>query len=309
MGLRSHLNPDLIKQTDFLIDTYCTIMIPDQPKANQAMEKAFVRMKEIDTKASVGSTTNQIFNFNFNNQPITDPELVYMVTASIYYSELSGGDFDITVYPLVKLWGFYSAENQHVPSSQDIQHALLLVNYKQLVLSGNSILKTRSEVKVDLGGIAKGYAVGEAAKVICNSGIKDFLIDAGGQIYAQGKFRHRNWKIGIRHPRDAKKMMGTLFIDKVSTATSGDYQRFFVQNGKRYCHILDPHTGYPAQGIMGITVIHSHPMVADILSTVLFVSGEKKAVARAEKTPKISMILMTNQLKIIKSTQFAKLEK
>jgi len=135
-----------------------------------------------------------------------------------------------------------------------------------------------------LGGIAKGYAVDEAVGILKQEGIQSALVDFGGDIYALGNFRNRPWNVGIRNPR-GKGEVGGFELSDLSTATSGDYERFFEEKGVRYHHILDPKTGYPARGLRSATVISSDATLADAWSTAAFVLGRKTFLPLVDKTP------------------------
>ncbi|MDD5457258.1 MAG: FAD:protein FMN transferase [Candidatus Margulisbacteria bacterium] len=302
--LRTITNPELQKKTQILMDTYCTITVPGGPESIAAIDKAFARMREVDQKFSIGNSLNAISAFNERNIPIDDAEIANVVRVAIKYSEIMDGAFDITIEPLVRLWGFYGEEAQHVPDIREIQKRLPLVNYHFLKVGGNIVIKTIPGVGVDFGGIAKGYAVQQAVKVLREQGIKSALIDAGGQIYTLGLYQGKEWKIGVKHPRNEGVMSG-LKISDMSAATSGDYQRFFIEKGVRYCHLINPRTGFPGSDIIGITVIHPDPMIADVLSKS-FILGKDKALKLINSIPEADCILMTNTNEIYYSDKIKK---
>ncbi|MDD5686537.1 MAG: FAD:protein FMN transferase [Elusimicrobia bacterium] len=287
------------KQTRFLMDTYCAIQVPGNTEVLKIIDKALDRIEEIDRKFNALNPKSPIYEFNNNDVPISDPEIVGLIKICQQVSEQSNGSFDITVYPLVKLWGFYD-KDMHVPAAKDIAECLKKIGYKNLLIKDGKLIKIKKYIKIDLGAIAKGYAVEEALKVLKNAGVKSALIDAGGDIYAIGKLKDKPWKVGVRNPR-GEGVMGILEVSELSMATSGDYERFFEKDGVRYHHILDPKTGYPARGLMSVTVISPNPTLADAWSTALFVIGEK-GMDIVEKTSIAEAIMVTTENKILYSS-------
>lgn len=293
-------NPESVqKQTRFLMNTAVTIQLPGDASALKLIEKAFDRMEEVDRKFNVLSTESPIYHFNHENVPITDSEVLGLVETSLELSEKSGGAFDVTVYPLVDLWGFFR-DAPAVPAPADIAASLKKVGWRQLRIDGGSLTKLNSDVEIDLGAIAKGYAVGEAVKVLKGEGVTSALIDAGGDIYAIGELGGRPWKVGIRKPR-GEGVVGVLDVSDLTVVTSGDYERFFEKNGVRYHHILDPATGFPADGLISVTVICEDPVQGDGLSTALFVLGAEKGMELVEATDGVESIMVTKDGKVLVS--------
>ena len=207
-------------------------------------------------------------------------------------SEKSGGAFDITVMPLAELWGFYGGGTPHVPGNDEIRECLADTGYQGLTIDKGALVKTKKKIRIDLGGIAKGYGIGEAVKVLKAAGVKSALIDAGGDVYAMGRRGNRLWKVGIKNP-NAEGILGYLEVEDLAVMGSGDYERFFIEKGKKYHHIFDPRTGYPAEGLSGITLLHPDPMVADAWNTALFVMGPEKAMKLVEDTQSMETIMVT----------------
>jgi thiamine biosynthesis lipoprotein len=166
------------------------------------------------------------------------------------------------------------------------------VGYRHLILKNSSLEKNRADVQIDLGGIAKGYALRQAAEVLKREGVTSALIDAGGDVYALGKRGGDLWKVGIRSPR-SDDILGYLEVEDLAVMGSGDYERFFIQDGKRYHHIFDPKTGYPAEGLSGTTLIHPDPVVADAWNTAIFVLGPEKGMEWVEKIAAMETVMVT----------------
>jgi thiamine biosynthesis lipoprotein len=169
------------------------------------------------------------------------------------------------------------------------------------VLSETTLEKKKAGVKMDLGGIAKGYAVSQAAAVLRQNGVTSALIDAGGDIHAMGKKGRSPWKVGIKHPRK-DGILGFLEVSDLSVMGSGDYERTFVKEGKRYHHIFNPKTGYPVEGLTGSTLVHPDPMLADAWNTAIFVLGAEKGMRRVEAYPRMAALMVTDAGEILYST-------
>jgi thiamine biosynthesis lipoprotein len=228
------------------------------------------------------------------------------VAKTLEVSRQSGGALDITVYPLVQSWGFFGPQGPHLPAPREIQEDLRHVGYQYVTVQAGVVRKLRPDIRIDLGAVAKGYAVGEAAKVLEAARISSALVDFGGDIYAVGTHHRRPWTVGVRNPR-GEGVVGGFELSGRSTATSGDYERFFEQGGVRYHHILDPKTGYPSRGLISATVISSDATLADAWSTAVFVLGKEKSLALTEKTPGLEgAVLITPDGAITTSSQLEK---
>ncbi|MBI4712830.1 MAG: FAD:protein FMN transferase [Planctomycetes bacterium] len=297
-------NPDkpesAVKRTKFLMDTYCTIQVPGTPATvDKIINAAFDRMEEIDRKFNILNPASPLYRFNNEGAPITDTEIINIITIAQEISKESGGAFDITVEPLVKLWGFFS-DNPHLPQKADIENALKKVGYQHIIIKDGQVTKDLPDLHIDLGAIAKGYGLSETVKVLKNQGAKAALIEAGGQVYGFGAIKGKPWMVGIRNPRSSGVIAGMGIAD-LSISTSGDYERFFEQDGIRYHHILDPQTGYPARGLMSLSVLMQDPTLADGWSTALFVMGPEKAMKLAQSKSDIQIIVVNDRGEISSS--------
>ncbi len=206
------------------------------------------------------------------------PELFGLIERSIHYSAVSGGSFDITVMPLVDVWRV-AKERGSIPDEDEINTIVGHVGYKKILLDSDSltIRFLDKDTKIDLGGIAKGYAVDRAKDVLVSGGIKDALINIGGNIFAMGNAPGRDgWHIGIQDPRHKRDIAYRLKLKNKAVSTSGDYERFFILGAKRFSHIINPLTGKPAEGVISTTIVSDSAEQADALSTAVFVLGVKK---------------------------------
>ena len=208
---------------------------------------------------------------------------------------VTGGAFDITVAPLMDLWGF-TDRRYKVPDSARIKETLKLVGSDKIILhpDDNMVEFSLPGMKIDLGGIAKGYALDCAVKKLKESGVKSCLI-AAGQVYALGDKFGSPWTIRIKDPRRSG-LSRKLQVKDVSVATSGDYEQFFKVGGRRYCHIIDPRRGRPTEsGLASVTVIASDGLTADALSTAIFVLGKENG-SKLAKELKIKCLIKQDQI-------------
>lgn len=313
-GHRHHVE----KETRFMMDTYVTMYaIGPKEITSKAIGLALDRMQEIDIKFNSLNPKSPIYAFNHQGKPITDPEILEFVNLTLKVSKESDGAFDITVAPLVELWGFYG-KNYRIPTAQEIKDCLSKVGYQHLLLNNGKLEKDSEGVAIDLGGIAKGYAINQAVKVLKAQGITQAVIDVGGDIYALGKRGKKLWKIGIRNPRSKEGspqdaalghievgedgLLGYVEVEDLAVIGSGDYERFFIENGKRYHHIFNPRTGYPTEGVSGVTLIYPDPVLTQALTKIPFIMGPKKGLEFLEKIPGIEVIIVTTTGEILYSS-------
>jgi len=281
------------KETRFLMDTYVTIYaLGPKQITSKAINSVFNRMQEIDVKFNHLNPKSPVYDFNQKNKSLSDPEIIDLVKIALEISKESGGAFDITVAPLVELWGFYSKE-YYLPSRQQIKDCLLNVGYQHLSLEGGKLNKDNAGVMIDLGGIAKGYALSEAVKVLKSQGVNSALIDAGGDVFALGKKGKKQWKVGIKDPR-GEGVLGYVEVDDLAVVGSGDYERFFIKDGKRYHHIFNPKTGYSTEGVISVTIIYADPVLAQTLAKIPFVIGAKRGLEMLNKIPGLEVIIITS---------------
>lgn len=280
------------KATRFMMDTYVTVYaIGPKEITEKAIELALNRMQEIDVKFNSLNPKSPIYAFNHQGAPLSDPEILELIRLALKVSKESDGAFDITVAPLVELWGFY-AKAPHLPQEQEIKDCLRNVGYQHLRLSNGKLTKDNEAVRIDLGGIAKGYAVSEATKVLKQKGVTSAIIDTGGDVYALGKRGKKLWRIGIKDPR-GEDVLGYVEVEDLAVMGSGDYERFFINAGKRYHHIFNPKTGYPTEGVIAVTIIYNDPLLAQPLTKIPFVLGAKKGLEFLDKIPDMEVIIVT----------------
>lgn len=224
-----------------------------------------------------------------------------ILAAAVRLSEITSGLFDITITPLINLWDY--KHSIHVPNEAKIKNALSNVDFRDLTLDLQNMtagLEGRNEA-IDLGGIAKGYASDCCMKVFEDSGIKSAFVNIGGNVSTLGnKPEGTPWNVGIRHPRQDGRLLGAVKVSGKAVVTSGDYERYFIdREGKRWHHLLDPFTGYPAEaGLISVTVVADSAMTADALSTAIFVAGRDRGLEFLEHFPGTEAILVDSCLQV-----------
>ena len=291
----------LEKQMRFMMDTYVTVYaIGPKTDTLPAINAALDRMQEVDDKFSSHIPGGPVYAFNNQNVPITDREVLDVVALALQISKDTDGAFDITVQPLLELFGFYGPPFR-LPEPEEIQQCLERVGYANLILSDTELRKKRPDIKIDMGSIAKGYAVSQAAQVLRDHGVTSALVQAGGDIYALGKKVDQLWKIGLRNPR-GDGVLGYLDVQDLAVMGSGDYERFFMHEGKRYHHIFNPKTGYPAEGLSATFLVYQDPKVANAWNTAIFVLGPEKGLKIVERIPGMEAILVTTSGQTIYSS-------
>ena len=262
----------------------------------RAAQAAFAR---VDSLMSNWTTTSEVARVNREAAaaPTTlSPPLAKVVTEALRTWRASDGAFDITVEPLVRAWGFIGGPRR-VPSAAEAESARVLIG-SGTQLAYDSLARTlrfrRPGVKIDLGGVAKGYAVDVAAESLRGRGVRDGLVDISGNMFALGAPAHaERWRIGIRDPRDRVPYFArVLLASGEGISTSGKYEQFIAANGKTYGHIMDPRSGKPADGLISVTVIAPSAMVADCWSTALFVLGPEQARRKVRERRDLAAILV-----------------
>lgn len=222
------------------------------------------------------------------------PEVLDVLSRAEAASARTGGSFDVTWAALGDVWRFGAPPPRRLPSRAAVERRRALVGFRELALdpaAGTAFLRRRG-MRLGLGGIAKGYVAEAGADVLVAGGVPDVLVAASGDICARGRNGDRPWTVAIRDPRRPDGVLGTVELHDESISTSGDYEQFFVVEGRRYHHILDPRTGWPATASESATVVARHGAEADALATGLFVLGPERAAAVLRDDPGVSAVLV-----------------
>jgi len=270
------------KETHLYFDTFVTIhcLYNKNTDINPIINTCWQRLTQIQRDMNSQSKSGDIAHINragSNSVQVRD-DVYRLIRDSIYFSKQTDGAFDITIVPLLQLWKTAQEINQ-LPDSSIINKVIKNVGYEFIELGDDHHICLMNNVKIDLGGIAKGYAVDEVVKILKQHKIQNFMIDAGGDMFLSGKNKKgRLWKIGIQDPLNLSEISDRLNISNMAITTSGNYHRFFTINEKRYSHIINPKTGYPQENVISATVIAPSATAADAYSTALSILGAKKGI-------------------------------
>jgi len=242
-----------------------------------------------------------------NSSPSTgaqfiSPELFKVISTAQGISHVTDGAFDITVGPLVNLWGFGPDKIQsQAPTTEEIQQALAETGYDKIRLTTRllTLSKTLPGVYIDLSALAKGYAVDEVASILDQQGVTNYMVEIGGELYLKGKnLQGENWQIAVEKPTAEKRELQRILpITDIALATSGDYRNFFEQDGKRFSHTIDPRTGYPVtHKLASVTVLSDTTMKADAWATALTVLGPEEGYKIAEQQELAVLFIIKSEL-------------
>lgn len=265
------------------------------PKGVRAREIEYLikkRLAEINQHMSTYIKDSELSLINSSQSTgsqFISPELYTVISAAEEVSRLSGGAFDITVGPLVNLWGFGPEKiGYQAPADKDIHQALSQVGYDNIILTGRlvTLSKRLPGLSIDLSALAKGYAVDEVAKLLEEQGVTNYMVEIGGELYLKGSnLQGKNWRIAIEKPNTEKReLQKVLSITDIAMATSGDYRNFFEQDGQYFSHTIDPRTGYPVtHKLASVTVLSDTTMKADAWATALMVLGPDEGFNIAEQ--------------------------
>lgn len=283
----------------FAMDTYMEITAYGD-NAKEAVAKASARINELDGMLSTGNSDSEVSKLNSEKELKLSEDVGNIMERSLEISESTGGVFNPAIYPIMQLWGF-DTKNYKVPNKKELESTLKNINESKIKYDSKTrVAKLDKKMKIDFGGIAKGYTSSEVMKVFKDNGIKSGLVSLGGNVQALGaKPDGSKWKVAVQNPDSDESYIGVLEIAGKAVITSGGYERYFEKDGKTYHHIIDPATGYPADsGLKSVTIISSDGTLADGLSTSLFIMGIDKAKKywRAN-SDKFDAILLTNDNK------------
>ena len=271
------------------------IKIPDAGQ-DVLLDKATAELKNVERKFSNYLPESEISKINRMagiDYVSVSEEVSGLIKTALKISRQSEGAFDPTVGPLLEAWGF----KKHIalfPSDEKIREVLNLTDWDKVVVESGKVKLLKKGMELDLGGIAKGYAVDKAVSMLKSSGIDNAIVEAGGDLYCLGSgVDSKGWKIGIRDPRNDNVIIAAINITDKGVATSGNYENYFMHKGVRFSHIIDPRTGYPVQGsAASVTVVSSECAVSDAWATALSVLGWQKAQGIVEANPDLEAVLL-----------------
>lgn len=279
------------KATGVMMGSYVEI-VSDRLKAHEIFFNEIERLEKLFSKYDPQSEVSQL---NTLGKLKVSPETIDIIEQSLEFHNITNELFDISVGPLIDLWGF-TDKKCRLPSEEEIKNTLVLVGEDKIIIDKkNSIVEFGLVgMKIDLGGVAPGYAIDSSVKKLRAAGINNFMINAGGEIYCSGIKNSRHWHVAIKHPRNPDNILMQLELENQAVATSGDYEQYFSIEGKRYSHIIDPRTGAPANtDVVSVTVIAPDCITADILSTSLVLLGKEKAIKLVDRLRGVEAIIIT----------------
>lgn len=278
----------------FAMDTYMTLKARGE-HAEEAVDTAILEIERLDALLSTGKESSEVFKLNAAGYGSVSEDTAELLKRSEEIYQSTGGMFDITIYPLMELWGF-STKEYRVPEETEIQKALSLIGTSQIKFDGTTVTLGEGR-KIDFGGIAKGYTSHKVIELMKSYGIEDAMVSLGGNVQTIGLNDSKNpWNIGIRDPKgDENDLLGALPVSGKAVITSGGYERYFEADGKTYIHILDPKTGRPAESdLLSATIISEDGTLADAMSTSMYLMGlEKASEYWRDHRQEFDMILVT----------------
>jgi thiamine biosynthesis lipoprotein len=272
----------------------------DVASAEVAFDAVFAEFDRLDGLLSVWKPDSEVVRLNdaagIRPVPIgTDLRAVLELSRQV--SEWTGGKFDVTFGVLSGLWKFDHDQDNRLPDMDVVRRLLPLIDYRALEIDprSNTAFLRRKGMRVHLGGIGKGYAIDRASAILRARGFHDFMIQAGGDLYVAGTKNGQPWRLGVQDPRGpVGRLVATLDLSDGTFSTSGDYERFFIKDGRRYHHIIDPSSGEPSQsGCRSVTIVANSAALADGLSTGVFLLGPDQGMALVRRLPDVEAVIVT----------------
>ena len=280
----------------FALDTAITLKVYGN-KRNAVLKKLENRISELDNLLSTGKADSEVSRLNDTGKAVLSKTSTSLVKKSLELNKQTGGLFDITIYPLMELWGF-PTKNYRIPSDKEIKATLKNVGSDKIIFDENTgkISFKNKGMKIEFGGIGKGYITDELVKILKDEKVESAIINLGGNVYGFNKKPNGSlWNVAIRDPDEPDDYMAVIKLEDSAVITSGGYERYFEENGIRYHHIIDPRTGKPSESnLKSVSIVSKNATLADALSTSLFIMGEKKAIEYWRKNgADFDIILMT----------------
>ena len=292
----------------FAMDTYMTLTAYGK-NAKKALDEAVDEINNIEQLVSTGIDSSEVSQINENGKGSVSETTGYLIKRSKEIYDSTNGVFDITIYPIMQAWGF-PTENYRVPGKKELKKLRGLMGADHVLYDEKKqeVTLNKEGMKIDLGGIAKGYTSSKVMDIFKENGISSAVISLGGNVQTlNGKPDGSDWRVAVENPADTGSYIGVLSIKDKAVITSGGYERYFKQDGKTYHHIIDPATGYPADsGLLSVSIVSADGTMCDALSTSLFIMGKDKAIEywRAH-SDEFDMILYDKENKVYVSEGIA----
>lgn len=294
-----------VRQELFAMDTYMSLAAYGDD-AQEALTAAVREINRLERELSRTIATSDVYKINADGAAAVSDETAALLQSAIACSEKTGGLFDVTIAPLVTLWGI-TTDSPRVPAQSEIASLLPLVGSEHIHIDGNSVALD-SGCSVDLGGIAKGYASDRVAEILRQHGVTGAAVSLGGNVYVCGQKPDGSvWNVAVQDPKDTSAYAMTLALTDTFAVTSGGYQRYFTaEDGTVYQHILDPRTGRPAEtDLLSVTVIAQNGTMADAYSTALYVMGEEAACDFWRQSGGFDLVLITADGRVLYTPDLA----
>jgi len=284
------------------MDTYLSVTLYDDhlsiADGNAIIDSVFAEVNRIEQLMTDYADTSEVGKVNARagrDSVAVSPELITILRIANNFSEQSGGSFDVTVGPIVRAWDFLGSEHE-IPTRGRMRLLRRLVGFRNIAIDSPYVHLRQRGMRLDLGGIAKGYAVDRCIEILKRRGVKHAIVDLGGNLGVWWEGTHAldssAAEILIRHPRKEGKFFGSFHAGTCGIATSGDYQRYFIKDGVRYHHIIDPSTGFPARDVVSVTIVADDATTADALSTLVFVLGREKGMEFIKQLPGVEGVMI-----------------
>jgi thiamine biosynthesis lipoprotein len=276
-----------------------SVWTADEAAASAAADAVFAEFERLESLMSVWRDGSDILRLNAaagrSAVPVS-PDVLAVLQSARQISDLTGGKFDVTFGALSDLWRFDHDQDNRIPDMNEVRRRLPLIDYHALEIderAGTARL-ARAGMRAHLGGIGKGYAVDKGVALLRRAGFRDFMIQSGGDLYAAGLKDGKPWRVGVQDPRGpAGRSFAAVDLSDSTFSTSGDYERFFMKDGRRYHHILDPKTGEPAQGCRSVTILAPSATLADGLAKGVFLLGPADGMALVNRLEGVDALIVS----------------
>lgn len=285
-----------------------TVWTANEAGAEEAIAAVFAEFDRLDAMLSVWKAGSDVLRINAaaGRAPVqVSPETRELLRTAHKMSEWTAGKFDVTFGALADVWKFDHDQDNRVPTRAEIEARLPLVDYRavQVDEAAGTAYIARAGARVHLGGIGKGYAVDRSVALLRERGFQDFMVQSGGDLFVAGQPGATPWRLGINDPRGAAgDSFATVELRDSTFSTSGDYERFFIKDGRRYHHILDPDSGEPARLAVSVTIVADRATLADALSTGVFILGPDAGMALVERLPGVEAVMVTADNRVLISS-------
>jgi thiamine biosynthesis lipoprotein len=297
--------PNIVRRSFSAMGTEVSFAVVsnDEDGAERAIAAAFDEIKRIEDLMTTWRDSD-IYRVNANAgiAPVkVSPETLEVIEMAQKTSKLSGGVFDISFYAMHGIWKFDEDMVKKVPSEAEIKKHLALVDYRKIKVDHDksTVFLEKKGMGISLGGIAKGYAVDRAVAVLRKAGFPDAIVQAGGDLMCSGSKNGAPWVTGIRDPRGARnEVYAKMMLTNHAFSTAGDYERFFILDGKRYHHIIDPRTGYPATKSRSVTIYAPNAFIADAVDDAVFILGWQKGFEMLDKLDDVGAVVIDDKGKV-----------